>query len=387
MKSIKRKHIPVAILAAGIIFTAANFFGEKATAKILEQTDFCLSVAVMDKTYEFHYPEIDFSEGRLYLKNAEEVVDGIYYDTLTSAVNADLECFPEREFPFVYKSEKVGLGVDKTALLRKIERALDEKTANVSADKFVEVLPKVTEAELRETTKKRGEFSTSYASSQQKRKSNVKLASSLISFYELDAGAEFSFNEAIGKRTEERGFTTAKVIENGKFVEGVGGGVCQVSSTVYNCALLSGLSVTERHRHSLAVSYVEPSFDAMVSYGYADLKFQNDTSSPVYIVTYADGNEITVRIYGEENCCRYERISLVNQLIEPLSEEIVYTEELADGEKKAMVIPKYGIKSAGFIEVYRNDKLIERRMLGTDEYSPLRGITLVGRKRNNDFAT
>ena len=233
----------------------------------------------------------------------------------------------------------------------------------------------------------RSVFCTFYGNSSIERKHNISLAVKSINGVLVDIGGEFSFNRTVGRRTKERGYRQAKIIVGDGFVEGTGGGVCQVSSTVYNCALLSGLNVTERHRHSLAVSYVEPSFDAMVSYGYADLKFQNDTSSPVYIVTYADGNEITVRIYGEENCCRYKRISLVNQLIEPLSEEIIYTEELADGEKKAMVIPKYGIKSAGFIEVYRNDKLIERRMLGTDEYSPLRGITLVGRKRNNDFAT
>lgn len=106
---------------------------------------------------------------------------------------------------------------------------------------------------------------------------------------EIANGEEFSFNAAVGERTEERGYSTAKVIENGKFVEGVGGGVCQVSSTVYNCALLSGLTVTERHRHSLAVSYVEPSFDAMVSYSYADLRFYNDTGKSVFIVADADG--------------------------------------------------------------------------------------------------
>ena len=198
---------------------------------------------------------------------------------------------------------------------------------------------------------------------------------------EIANGEEFSFNGVVGERTEERGFSSAKVIENGKFTEGVGGGVCQVSSTVYNCALLAGMTVTERHRHSLAVSYVEPSFDAMVSFSYADLRFLNESGESVYLVVDADGSRVRARIYGVENTYRYKRISVVNELIDPLPEEIVYTDELFLGEKKQMVYPKKGLKSAGALEKYSGEKLVERKLLGTDEYSALRGITLVGKKR------
>lgn len=201
---------------------------------------------------------------------------------------------------------------------------------------------------------------------------------------EIANGEEFSFNAAVGERTEERGYSTAKVIENGKFVEGVGGGVCQVSSTVYNCALLSGLTVTERHRHSLAVSYVEPSFDAMVSYSYADLRFYNDTGKSVFIVADADGERVRVRFYGLPNPYRYKRISVVNELIEPLPEEIIRTNELLAGETKRMVFAKKGMKSAGVIEKYLGEKMLERKLLVTDEYSPLRGITLEGSRQPDE---
>ena len=351
-----------------------------ARAEILRKNEINLTIEANGKTFNYYYPEIDISGGKYYLKNAEEVVDDIYFSSLVFPVNASYVLHPEREQPFEFKKEKVGLGVDKQALLKSIDKILNNGGGVIKADKFVTVKPDITLSELKKNLCKRGEFSTVYSASAAARKSNILLACKLLSGTEIGTGEEFSFNEIVGERTEERGFSSAKVIENGKFTEGVGGGVCQVSSTVYNCALLSGMTIAERHRHSLAVSYVEPSFDAMVSFSYADLRFVNESGSPVLIVADADGNRVRIRVYGEKNCYRYKRISLVNELIDPLPEEIVYTSELSSGETRQMVYPKKGIKSAGVIEKYLGEKLIERKLLVTDEYSPLRGITLVGNK-------
>ena len=115
----------------------------------------------------------------------------------------------------------------------------------------------------------------------------------------MDINGEFSFNYTIGERTERRGYKKAKIIVGGEFVDGVGGGVCQVSTTLYNAVLLAGLKVVECHPHSLPVSYVEPSFDAMVNSGWADLKFINDTHNPVIIRARADGAKLTIQIFGE----------------------------------------------------------------------------------------
>ena len=378
----KKKRFFALFRAAAIV--ASVFLsggGVKAGAEILKTTDVTIKIEAMGKIFEFSYPEVDFSGGELYLKNAEEAAEEIYYSTLVFPVNASFACFPERDYPFELKNEKVGLGVDKREILRGIDEALKNEKHYFKVGKTVEVLPRVTTEYLKKTLVKRGEFSTNYSSSQEKRKQNIALSGKLLSMTEIANGEEFSFNGVVGERTEERGFSSAKVIENGKFTEGVGGGVCQVSSTVYNCALLSGMTVTERHRHSLAVSYVEPSFDAMVSFSYADLRFLNESGESVYLVVDADGSRVRARIYGVENTYRYKRISVVNELIDPLPEEIVYTDELFWGEKKQMVYPKKGLKSAGALEKYSGEKLVERKLLGTDEYSALRGITLVGKKR------
>lgn len=363
----------------------------RASAKIgqtpvfaLDRSEVCLTVEANGKFFEYSYPEIDVENGKPYLKKIDEVVEDIYYSSLVPPVDAAFVCHPEQDEPFVFVAEKVGLGVDKRALLKGIEKTLERGGGKFCVTEYVEVKPRVTREELKSTMRKRGEFSTRYSSSAASRKKNISLACRQLNLTEIANGEEFSFNAAVGERTEERGYSTAKVIENGKFVEGVGGGVCQVSSTVYNCALLSGLTVTERHRHSLAVSYVEPSFDAMVSYSYADLRFYNDTGKSVFIVADADGERVRVRFYGLPNPYRYKRISVVNELIEPLPEEIIRTDELLAGETKRMVFAKKGMKSAGVIEKYLGEKMLERKLLVTDEYSPLRGITLEGSRQPDE---
>ena len=350
----------------------------------LSRSEVCLTVEVNGKTYEYSYPEIDVENGKPYLKKIDEVVEDIYYSSLIPPADATFTCRPELDEPFMFIAEKAGLGVDKRALFEGIEKTLDGGGGKFCATEYVEVKPRVTLEELKSAMKKRGEFSTRYKSSAASRKKNISLACKQLNLTEIANGEEFSFNTVVGERTEERGFSTAKVIENGKFVEGVGGGVCQVSSTVYNCALLSGLTVTERHRHSLAVSYVEPSFDAMVSYSYADLRFYNDTGKSVFIVADADGERVRVRFYGLPNPYRYKRISVVNELIDPLPEEIIRTDELLVGETKRMVFAKKGMKSAGVIEKYLGEKMLERKLLVTDEYSPLRGITLEGSRQPDE---
>ena len=111
----------------------------------------------------------------------------------------------------------------------------------------------------------RAEFSTNYSSSTDARKFNVALASKTLDNTLVDINGEFSFNYTVGERTERRGYKKAKIIVGGEFVDGVGGGVCQVSTTLYNAVLLAGLKIIECHPHSLPVSYVAPSFDAMVN--------------------------------------------------------------------------------------------------------------------------
>lgn len=341
--------------------------------------DYTLSVIAMGKTYEFSYPEIDTYLGELYLKNAEEVVEGIYFDTAVKPVDASVKIYPERENPFEYTAEKNGEGIDKSELIKDIKTALYARKRIIYAKK-VALFPTVYEAELRKNTALLSSFSTDYSSSSAERKTNIKLAVKTIGGKEIKSGETFSFNSVVGERSAERGYRQAKIIENGKFTDGLGGGICQVSSTLYNAVLLSGLTVTERHNHSLAVSYVEPSFDAMVNSGSSDLKFKNEKDKSLYIVASCDGGKVKFRVYGTKDGYVYKRVSKVTGYISPPEEEIIKNAELPLGERKVITSAKKGIKSEGYIEKYYNGKLTERKKLSEDTYAPVKGVIEVGTK-------
>ena len=142
-----------------------------------------------------------------------------------------------------------------------------------------------------------GTFSTKFkAGSDEGRDVNMKLATDAINQTVVQPGEEFSFNKTVGPTTEARGYQLSTIYVNGVKDKGFGGGVCQVSSTLHNAAVNAGMTITERHDHSLPVTYVESGKEAATSYGVLDFKFKNELSCPVIIEGRVADGEIIVSI-------------------------------------------------------------------------------------------
>ncbi len=227
----------------------------------------------------------------------------------------------------------------------------------------------------------RASFYTSYSSSVPERKHNIKLASKSIDKTLVDVGGEFSFNLVVGERTEKKGYKKSKIIVNGEFVDGIGGGVCQVSTTLYNAVLLAGLEIVEYHPHSLPVSYVAPSFDAMVNSSYADLKFRNNTKNPIIIRAYADDERLKIVILGQKMLEKYERESVLLQTI-PVLDDVIIDEkneypDVFKGESKKVKFGKEGYVSQGYLIKVLNGKRIKKK-IRQDKYNATRGLIVYG---------
>ena len=139
-----------------------------------------------------------------------------------------------------------------------------------------------------------GHYKTSFNANERNRTINLKLAAAAINGQVIQPGKTFSFNKTVGPRTKERGYLDATIFVDGKKEQGLGGGICQVSSTLYNAVLNSKLKVVERHTHSLPVTYVPTGKDATVSYGYLDFRFQNNQKYPVKIQASVHKNTLDI---------------------------------------------------------------------------------------------
>lgn len=186
--------------------------------------------------------------------------------------------------------------------------------------------PKGSAEELAQVTDVLGSFTTSYSTSGSARSANVENGCRLINGITLYPGEEFSTYETVSPFSQANGYYMAGSYVNGKVVDSLGGGICQVSTTLYNAVLLSELEVTERHNHSMIVSYVEPSADAAIAESSGkDFKFVNNLDYPIYIEGYTQNKKITFNIYGREtrdsgHQVRYE--SEVLEVINPPADTI-----------------------------------------------------------------
>jgi len=307
----------------------------------------------------------------------EEIFDGLK----KPAVDAATVFSAGKKERFAYTDEQSGSEVDREAFYAALENSLDGESVELTA-LTREVKASVTKADLIERTKLRGTFVTMYRSSGAGRRANIALAAGSVSGTILESGESFSFNGVVGERTSARGYKEANIIVDGTYVRGVGGGVCQVSTTLYNCALLSGLNVTAWSRHTLASSYVKPSFDAMVS-NTTDLCFTNTTAYPIYIEMIAEGGKLTSRIFGEglEEGTEIKLVSKVLKELKPSSYNVVYDDTMYEDESKVLVSAHKGYISEGYLVTYNNGKLVSSQKLRHDEYRATAGTMVKGTKR------
>jgi vancomycin resistance protein YoaR len=308
------------------------------------------------------------------------------------AEDATVEFTGEFDCPFLYTEEKSGRGVDKNKLCRDTALYLDGGREPECS--YIELSPAISLEDIKAITAERSEFFTSYTTSSEGRKNNIALAAKYLSGTVIESGGEFSFNETVGPRTAARGFQKANIIFNGELVLGTGGGVCQVSSTLYNAFILSGLEVTGASRHSKVIPYLPASRDAMVS-STQDLTARNPYVNPVYITARADGNRLTIRIYGETPDSEYRLNSKIIKSIpapEPLIKvegmnipEDIRTRLMKGSPSELCGIPyvekkvkeaEAGLISEAYRERYVNGALMESTLISHDVYPATRAEIL-----------
>lgn len=286
-----------------------------------------------------------------------------------------------------FTSEKMGIKVNKEKLYNLIFENL-KSTTNMEIDLPTEdIEPHLTEEELKQLMVKQSSFSTSYLSSSSERKNNIKIATNKLNGYKIEPNEIFSFNEAVGKRLSENGYKEANIIKDGTFVKGVGGGVCQVSTTLYNALLLANIEVTEVHKHTLPVSYVKPALDAMVSWSTADLKFKNTSNLPIFILSSCNGSNLTFSIYGNTKS-KNIKIQTRSEIVKEIpyeKDEIIpdtygkYADKIMfKGEFLRVKYGKNGYEANSYLDYYENSKLVKSKKIRSCIYEPQNGILYEG---------
>lgn len=220
-------------------------------------------------------------------------------------------------------------------------------------------------------------FSTNFSTSSNNRKHNIYLATSKFCWIYILPGEELSFNNIVGERIEQNGYKKALVINYGEYVEGIGGGVCQVSSTLYGAWIRADLKVKEVRAHSLPASYVEMSQDATVS-TFQDLILLNDSQSAVVVNGYVKNENIVFDVYAKKLEYEIKIRTNIKEIIPPPSPIVQHIKDLCEYKmnENGQVILKNerpGYVTQAIMEYYKDDKLICQKIIRNDIYKAVQG--------------
>ncbi len=268
-----------------------------------------------------------------------------------------------------------------TEQLHKVDVAVLELPVDI-------IKPIVLKSDLLAIQDKLGEFATKFNAADIDRTTNIKVATSSTANVLIRPGEVYSVNETLGPRLAKYGYKEAKVIINNELVPGIGGGVCQVSSTLYNAVLMSDLKIIERQNHSLPLSYIGLGRDATISGDYIDFKFLNDTNYPIYIYGEVQGSWVKFMVFGK-NEHPGRSVSITTEVLKTTQPtvQIIQDPTLPVGTEVVEKKPITGYVVNTKRIVYENGKEILKENLGNSTYRVVNGVKRVGTKPVNTGAT
>lgn len=275
-------------------------------------------------------------------------------------------------------SEVIGKKVDKEKLFNMIKENISK--LNIIKIPVNSIIPRLSKDLLIRINGAIGEFSTSFKGSSQNRIENIRLSADAIKGKILMPGESMSFNETTGPREKEFGYREASVILSGEYTPGVGGGVCQTSTTLYNALLLADVTILERSPHSIPANYVDLGQDAAVAYGVLDLKFRNDFDYPIYFDSKIIGDRVYFYVYGDANNRDYT-VKIESEIVEIIhpEDEIIRDSALKPGNKVLVQKGRTGYRVNAYKSILKDGKIVNRELINKDFYKPRNAIYKVGK--------
>lgn len=285
---------------------------------------------------------------------------------------------------FQVSEDVQGAELDSDKLKQEILSSINGKiSGDININAPIKTLkPKVTAASLKQVNTKIASYSTDFSSSSEARSTNIRVATSSINGKVLMPGESFSFNEVVGERTKERGYKEAGVIINQQLDSGLGGGICQVSSTLYNALLGGNIKTTERIHHTFPSSYVGMGLDATVDWGNIDLKFKNTFDYPIYIEGYTQNKVVYFNIYSNSELAK-RTYSISTEVYDKIEPTVKYIDDptMAEGKTEVVKKPSTGYRVKVYRSIFENGKFISKELVSNDYYVPINGITKRGTKK------
>ena len=320
------------------------------------------------------------------IKNFDEKLEEIEQRINQPAQDAKVEFVPDQKPMFVVCDEHNGVEVDRDKLMLELKnKFFDEKDITIEIP-TIQTKPSLTKEYFADKLNLQSKFTTSIKNSQAGRRNNVTVALKKLNGLVVKPDEIVSFNKITSPQDASGGYQNAIVIVNGEYVNGIGGGICQASTTLYNALVLANLEIDEVHKHTIPVHYVEHALDAMISDGYADLIFKNNSEDDIYIKSYVLGDDATVEIYGKSLPDGVTIKRVMEETVIPHNGDRVVKDEtgeyankvLYEGEYYRLKWPTEGYDAKAYKEYYRDGKLTKREEIRHEKYQPEEGIVIEG---------
>lgn len=358
--------------------------------------DFYISQAV-NTAFSIGHNENLFEKYQMIKKPTAYTIDLFFtYDTeiLNSKINSiakninikekDASIIRNDNGQFQITKEIIGYYLNENYIIDQIPSLIknsynsDSKNMIVNA-KITEVTPKITSQALSTINSRISSHITNFSRSSPGRKTNIKIATEAINSTVIMPGDIFSFNKIVGQITEAKGYKKAKVIQNNRLVYDIGGGICQVSTTLFNAALKSNLSIIERSHHTLPSTYVPLGLDAAISSNYLDLKFKNDLEYPIYIEGYCSDSNVRFNIYSNKSLNK-NSYGIETEVYEIIDNKTKYLNDssLPIGMEKVQISGTKGYKVKVYLITYKNGTKTSKKLLYDDFYKPIDKIVKKG---------